>query len=112
MKARTPRAQRFWNAWIAAPEWLRLAALLTALVLVALLAGCAGPGPAVTVRVPVPVECQEAVPDRPAMPTEQFRARPPLDQFVRAAQAEIERREGYEKKLRTALQACTRPLAP
>lgn len=66
----------------------------------------------VTVRVPVPVECQQAVPDRPAMPTEAFTDKPALDQYVRAARAEIERREGYEGQLRTALEACTAPITP
>jgi hypothetical protein len=65
-----------------------------------------------TVKVPVPVECKEQVPDRPVMPTEQFKAKPTLDQYVQASQAEIQRREGYEKKLRTALEACTAPIEP
>jgi hypothetical protein len=59
-----------------------------------------------TVKVPVPVECQEAVPARPAMPTEGFKAKPTLDQFTKAAQAEIDRREGYELKLLAALENC------
>ena len=47
--------------------------------------------------MPVPVECREPVPDRPVMPTE--------------ALAEIDRREGYEVRLRAALQICTAPVA-
>lgn len=62
-----------------------------------------------TVRVPVPVECRETVPVRPVMPTEEFKARPSLDQYTQAAQAEIERREGYERRLNAALLACTAP---
>lgn len=74
------------------------------------LAGCAGNPVITTVKVPVPVACLETVPDRPAMPTEEFKAKPTLDQFTKAAQAEIERREGYEKKMRVALEACTAPI--
>lgn len=84
-----------------------------AAVIVALLAGCAGMPPAVTtVKVAVPVQCKEAVPDRPVMPTEQFKAKPKVDEYVKASQAELERREGYEVKMRTALEACTAPLGP
>ena len=64
----------------------------------------------VPVKVPVPVECRVQVPDRPAMPTEQLRASPTLDQFTQASMAELERREGYEQQLRAALQACTDPV--
>lgn len=62
------------------------------------------------VNVPVPVECRESVPERPAMPTESLV--PGVEPFVltRAALAEIDRREGYEIKLRAALLACTAPL--
>lgn len=78
-----------------------------------LLAGCgATMPPATTTKVPVPVACQETVPDRPTMPTEQFKAKPKLDELTKAALAENERREGYEVKLRTALEACTAPLTP
>lgn len=75
-------------------------------------AGCSTPGPALTVRVPVPVACQEAMPARPAMPTDALQpGQTSLHSFVRAAQAEIERREGYELQLRTALANCITPLA-
>jgi uncharacterized lipoprotein YajG len=77
-----------------------------------LLAGCGATMPTVQVKVPVPVACQETVPDRPTMPTEQFKAKPKLDELTKAALAELERREGYEVKLRTALEACTAPLTP
>jgi hypothetical protein len=73
------------------------------------LTGCAT-APITTVKVPVPVQCQEAIPDRPVMPTEAFTTKPKLDEFARAAMAELERREGYEGRLRTALEACTAPI--
>jgi hypothetical protein len=62
------------------------------------------------IKVPIPVECREEVPSRPVMPTEEFKAKPTLDQFTQAAQAELERREGYELQLRTALEACREPI--
>ncbi|MBL7091576.1 MAG: hypothetical protein ISS20_22590 [Acidovorax sp.] len=62
------------------------------------------------VNVAVPVACQEKEPDRPVMPTEALRPGATVDQFTQAAQAEIERREGYEGLLRTALAACTAPV--
>lgn len=74
----------------------------------AMLAGC---GTQIQrINVPVPVECRETVPERPAMPTEQLA--PGVEPFVltRAALAEIDRREGYEIKLVAALVACTAPL--
>lgn len=66
-----------------------------------------------TVKVPVPVECREPVPARPAMPLEALRARPgpvDLDQFTQSAIAELARREGYEIKLLAALTACRKPV--
>ena len=63
-------------------------------------------------NVPVPVACDEPVPERPAMPTEQLRPGATVDQFTQAAQAEIERREAYEIKLAAALDNCRRPMAP
>ena len=82
------------------------------LLISVLLASCAAAPPVTTTRVPVPIECQEAVPERPLMPTEQLKAKPTLDQWVQAADAEIERREAYELKLRAALLACTAPILP
>ncbi len=84
------------------------------LSLAALLAGCAGAPrvETVEVRVPVPVECREPVPARPAMPTEALQSGASLDDFARAAMAEIERREGYEGQLLTALEACRAPITP
>jgi len=74
----------------------------------ALLTGCGAT--LQTIKVPVPVECRETVPDRPSMPTEQFTSKPTLDQYVQASQAEIDRREGYELRLVAALEACTAPI--
>ncbi|ATH16515.1 hypothetical protein CHL79_26925 [Delftia acidovorans] len=62
------------------------------------------------VNVPVPVACDEPVPERPAMPTEQLRPGATVDQFTQAALAEIERREAYEIQLMAALMVCTRPI--
>ena len=75
----------------------------------ALLTGCAGTK-YVQIKVPVPVECKEQVQERPAMPTEALA--PGVAPFVllRAALAEIDRREGYEQVMRAALVACTSPL--
>lgn len=64
------------------------------------------------VNVPIPVPCAEPVPARPVMPTEQLEPGVALDQFVRAAQAEIERREGYEGELLAALGNCRNPIGP
>jgi hypothetical protein len=73
------------------------------------LAGC-GTTQYTQVRVPVPVECKEQVPDRPAMPTEALHPGTPPWVLQRAALAEIDRREGYELQLRAALVACTAPV--
>lgn len=77
-----------------------------------LLAGCAAAPRVETlqVRVPVPVACLEPVPERPSMPTEGLQPGASVDDFTRAAQAEIERREGYEVQLRTALDNCRQPI--
>ena len=61
------------------------------------------------VRVAVPVPCRVAMPARPQMPTEALAPDVSLDDFVAAAAAEIERREGYELQLRAALEACQAP---
>lgn len=62
------------------------------------------------IKVPVPVACQETEPGRPVMPTDRLLPGASLDSFVQAAEAEIERREGYELKLVAALRACIEPL--
>jgi hypothetical protein len=79
----------------------------------ALLAGCAGQKHVEIqrVKVPVPVECREREPERPVMPTEALAPGVALFELVRAALAEIDRREGYEVRLRTALLICTTPVA-
>lgn len=79
-------------------------------LLLAALAGCDTAPRLQTVSVAVPIVCAETVPSRPVMPTEHLPAKPLLLDFVKAAQAEIERREGYEVKLRAALIECTRPI--
>lgn len=85
---------------------------LAVLCVLLALTACASKPTIQTVKVPVPTECLETVPDRPLMPTEWFAVKPTLDEFTQAAQAEIARREGYEIKLRTALVACTTPITP
>ncbi|ABX36706.1 conserved hypothetical protein [Delftia acidovorans SPH-1] len=87
---------------------MRAILLLAALAL----AGC-GAVPRVEVqevKVPVPVECREPVPDRPSMPTEALADDADPFELLRAALAEIDRREGYEVRLLTALMICTAPL--
>ena len=80
----------------------------------ALLVGCAGQKHVEIqqVKVPVPVECREPVPDRPAMPTEALAPGVALFELVQAALAEIDRREAYEVRLRAALQICIAPAKP
>ena len=71
----------------------------------ALLVGCAGQKHVEIQRVKVPV------PDRPVMPTEALAPGVALFEMVQAALAEIDRREGYEVRLRAALLICTTPVA-
>lgn len=75
----------------------------------AVLAGC-GTARTVQVSVPVPVACLEAEPARPEMPTESLQ--PGAHPFVllRAALAEIDRREAWSVELLAALRACTAPM--
>lgn len=84
------------------------AAIMVALAL-AMLFGCAATLPA-QVKVPVPVACRETEPVRPVMPTDVLLPGSSLDRFVQASAAEIERREGYEVLLVTALRACITPI--
>ncbi len=70
-----------------------------------LVAGCAARE---VQRVAVPVPCKVDMPQRPEMPTEQLAPDALLDDFVAAAAAEIERREGYEVLLRAQLAACAK----
>lgn len=88
-------------------------------VLAASLAGCGVTQQLVEVPVPVPVECREKEPARPAMPTEALQPTPVggdllAEHFakVNALLAEIEIREGYEIELVTALRNCTKPVDP
>ncbi|WP_404977126.1 hypothetical protein [Acidovorax sp. PRC11] len=79
----------------------------------ALLAGCTTAPTRVVVQrvnVAVPVECQEPVPARPVMPTDSLQLGATVDDFTRAAMAEISRREGYEGQLLAALEACRSPV--
>jgi hypothetical protein len=69
------------------------------------LSGCATER-LVQIRVPVPVACQVAEPARPMMDTDTVPTGATIDVLARAMRAEIERREGYEGELRTALTAC------
>jgi len=76
------------------------------------LGGCAA-APRVevqTVKVPMPVECREPIPERPSMPTEALAEDADPFELLRAALGEIDRREGYEVRLLAALKNCTRPL--
>lgn len=50
------------------------------------------------------------VPDRPAMPTEALAPGAAPWVLLRAALAEIDRREAYEIQMRAALVACTAPI--
>lgn len=94
-----------------AHTWLFVSVLGACVVAMLMLLTACGTTPVVTtIKTPVPIQCQETVPDRPVMPTEGFTEKPAMDEYVRAARAEIERREGYEGQLRTALEACTAPL--
>ncbi len=88
--------------------------LVAILLTLVLLTGCAT-APRVElqrVSVPVPVECREPIPVRPAMPTEALAPGVLPFDLLRAALAEIDRREGYELQLRAALGACTAPITP
>jgi len=88
--------------------------LFPILAFCALLAGC-GVQPRVEIRrvnIAIPVACQEDMPTRPVMPTEQLAPGVLIDVAARAAYAEIERREGYEGELRAALENCRKPIDP
>lgn len=90
-------------------RWCSISLISAALAAVLLMAGCASLSPKVgiqQVKVAVPVPCQEPEPSRPVMPTEHLAADVDVDTYVQAAAAEIERREGYEDLLVTALRNC------
>ena len=69
------------------------------------LSGCAAkvqqPAPQVVLK-----PCTIETPQRPIMPTEDLPADATLDDFVKSAIAEIERREGYEQLLLRSLIFC------
>ena len=75
----------------------------------AVLAGC-GTVRTQQVSVLVPVACLEAEPQRPVMPTEALAPGVPPFILLRAALAEIDRRDGWETELVAALRACTAPV--
>ncbi len=85
----------------------RAGLVCSTLLVAALGMGCAGTPQRVQTRVPVPVACQETVPDRPVMPTEALAPGVAPWALLRASLAEIDRREGYEVQMRAALVACT-----
>lgn len=85
-------------------------ALLAPLVASAGLLAACGVAPVQKVNVPIPVVCDAAEPARPAMPTGALMPPVDIDQFAKAAMAEIELREGYEGELRAALGACIAPV--
>lgn len=87
--------------------------LLSVALAAGLLSACGASLPKVeiqTVKVAVPVPCQEPEPARPVMPTEHLAGDAGVDAYVQAAAAEIKRREGYEIQLLQALDGCKRPL--
>lgn len=94
----------------------RAGRLLLAICFIAVLVACGTTQPTLQpVNVAVPVPCQETEPERPNMPAEALKARgcPSghcVDELLQASTAENLRREAYEVKLRTALQACIAPI--
>lgn len=94
-------------------RWCSIPLISAALAAGLLMAGCSNAPPVVkvqTVKVAIPLACQEPEPDRPVMPTDQLPDGADVDAYVQAASAEIERREGYEIQLATALRNCKQPL--
>lgn len=88
----------------------RIGTIILLAAVAAMLMGCNAT--MTQIKVPVPVACQETEPGRPVMPTDRLLPGATLDAVVQATTAEIERREGYEIKLRTALLACIAPIKP
>lgn len=93
-KAQRRRGKRragFWVAFVAASAMS--------------FAGCAAkpqqPAPQVVLK-----PCSIETPQRPIMPTEDLQSDATLDDFVKSAIAEIERREGYEQLLLQSLIFC------
>ena len=78
--------------------------VIIAIAPVFMLAGCAENPKQPTVAIMTP--CTVQTPERPIMPTEDLPADVTLDDFVKSAIAEIERREGYEQILLQTLIFC------
>lgn len=86
--------------------------MIRAVLLCALLSGCATTEPQIitkTVKVPVPVPC--VTPSQiPAKPDNLFAAtapKAPIDEQVRALLLDRESGQAYSAKLRAVLEACT-----
>ncbi len=79
-----------------------------ALAVLALLAGCATLERVVTVKVSVPVACEQQDPERPTLAIDTLDDFPslPLDQQNRHLRADHDARDGYEVELRARLKAC------
>lgn len=69
------------------------------------LSGCAAPQQH-GAQAPILTTCGATIPERPIMPTEHLSQNATLDDFVKSAIAEIERREGYEQLLLQSLLFC------
>ena len=80
-----------------------------AMLLAALLTGCAGVprAPVVTeVKIPVAVPCDVPMPDPPSFVVDALVIGAPIDAQMRALRAERQQRIGYEIELEAAAQAC------
>lgn len=62
------------------------------------------------INIAVPVPCQVATPERPAMPTEALAPGEAPFVLLRASLAEIDRREAYEGQLTASLSSCKSPV--
>ena len=76
------------------------------LLMLTLLTGCATTERVVEVKVAVPVGCQVAEPERPAMPTDDLSLDAPVDVMTRHLRAEVMVLHGYADRLVTALRGC------
>jgi len=88
-------------------HWRAIGVVMLA-VAVLVLTGCATVERVVTVKVAVPVACDQQEPARPvlAIDTLDDFTSLPLDQQNRHLRADHDERDGYETKLRAALRAC------
>jgi hypothetical protein len=71
-----------------------------------LLAGCATPERLVEVRVPVPVTCIEAVPERPDYPADALTGDEDLWTLVTTLWADRLARQAHQIRLEATLRAC------